>query len=79
MNTPTINKSRPVPRRRGKLSVPPAVRSAAQAYKAAYRALYGIPPALSWDGKWVRLAGHKEGVTPRRLKELTAQLIRRIP
>lgn len=77
MNTPTINKSRPVPRRRKPKAVPPAVRLAANNYKAAYRAVYGIPPGMKWDGTWIRLEGQTEGVTAKRLKEMTALLLNR--
>lgn len=72
---PTVNKRIPMPKRRVPApKVPPAVRAAADAYKAAYKDCYGIPPSLRWDGKWIRLAGQASGVTARRLKEMTTQL-----
>jgi hypothetical protein len=79
--TPVINKRQPIPkarRARVKRRVPPAVRAAADAYKAAYKALYGIPASLKWDGTWIRVQGQSEGVTARRLKEMTTQLQRRL-
>jgi hypothetical protein len=78
---PTINKRQPIPkvrRAKAKRRVPPAVRLAAEAYKAAYKALYGIPASLKWDGVWVRIQGQTEGVTARRLKEMTTQMQRRL-
>lgn len=46
----------------------------AKAYKSAYRALYGLVPRVTYDGRWIRLQGESQGVSPKRLKELTRQL-----
>lgn len=51
-----------------------ALRNAAEDYKAAYKAVYGMAPRLTWDGKWIRLAGEAQGMSLMRLKERTAQL-----
>lgn len=78
---PTVNKRQPIPNvRRAKVKrrVPPAVRVAAEDYKAAYKAMYGMPAALKWDGVWIRMQGQAEGVTTRRLREMTTQLRRRL-
>ena len=57
-----------------KIKVPESLRNAADDYKDAYRSLYGMKPTLTYDGTWVRLTGHTEGITMKRLKELTRQL-----
>lgn len=56
--------------------VPAAVRDAAAAYKAAYKAVYGIVPTLRYDPreKWIRITGVTGGVSLSRLKVLTTQL-----
>lgn len=54
--------------------VPSAVRGAADEYKKAYKAVYGVPPRLFWDGQWIRIHGHSEGVTAARLRAMTTQL-----
>lgn len=56
------------------LRVPPAVRAAADAYKKIYKAVYGCPPRLTWDGQWIRIHGHNEGVSASRLRAMTTQL-----
>ncbi len=77
---PTINKRIAIPktRRKGRLRVPATVRKAADEYKAAYSRMYGVPAGLTWDGVWIRIAGQPEGVSTRRLREMTTQLKRRI-
>lgn len=71
-----LNKRAAIPQPRRKRAVPAAVRAAAQEYKAAYKSLFGVEPALKWEqaGQWVRIKGQAQGVSVRRLKELTAQL-----
>lgn len=65
----------PMPKRRkARPRVPQALRDAAQDYKDAYKAAYGVKPELTWDGKWIRIKGQAQGVSLRRLKELTTQL-----
>lgn len=51
-----------------------SLKKAAREYKQAYREVYTINPKLTYDGKWVRLQGVAEGVSTKRLRELTAQL-----
>ena len=46
----------------------------AKAYKVAYRTVYGLIPRVTYDGKWIRLQGEAQGVSPKRLEELTRQL-----
>ncbi len=50
---PTVNKRLPIPkpRRKGKISIPPNVRKAANAYKLAYHSTYGgyYRAALGWS------------------------------
>lgn len=79
---PEVRRSIPVPnprRRKGQPKpIPASLRRAADEYKAAYKACYGIPISLKWDGKYVRIMGQTQGVTPSRLKEMTTQLRRRI-
>lgn len=65
------------PRRKG-INVPAPVRRAAAEYKAAYKAVYGIPPTLRWDGVWIRITGQSQGVKLSRLKAMTTQLRARI-
>lgn len=55
----------------------PAIRRAARQYKAAYKDLYGFHPILTYDGRWIRIAGTPHGISLTRLKELTQQLINR--
>lgn len=57
-----------------KIKVSDALRNAAKAYKAAYKHVYHMEPRLTFDGTWVRLPGQKEGISLKRLKELTTQL-----
>ena len=57
-----------------KPKVPAVLRAAADAYKQAYKAVYGIPPTLRWDGKWIRITGQSQGVSLSRLKAMTTQL-----
>lgn len=59
-----------------KHKVPPAVRAAAEEYKRAYKAVYGVPPRLRWDaqGEWIRIHGVAEGVKVARLRAMTTQL-----
>lgn len=59
-----------------KHKVPPAVRAAAEAYKQAYKAVYGVVPRLRYDpsGPWVRIHGMAEGVKVARLRAMTTQL-----
>ena len=61
-------------RRKPKPKISAALRSAANEYKDAYHTTYGMKPELTWDGKWVRIKGQAQGVSLRRLKELTTQL-----
>lgn len=68
----------PKPRRSGPLRVPPAVQIAVKDYKAAYKAVYGILPQMRWNGTWIRLPGQNQGVSAKRLREMTAQLRRRV-
>lgn len=60
-----------------KIKVSDALRNAAKAYKEAYKRLYHMEPRLMFDGVWVRLPGQTEGISLKRLKELTTQLNRR--
>lgn len=77
---PAVNKQVPIPkvRRKAKLRVPATVRRAAEGFKRAYKAVHGVLPELRWDGTWVRITGQTEGVSPRRLREMTTQLARRV-
>lgn len=69
----------PAPKKRKpKTKVPASLRKAAAEYKEAYKAVYHMEPRLTYDGTWVRLHGSKEGVSTKRLKELTTQLRNRI-
>lgn len=61
-------------RRKSKPRVSPALRQAANEYKDAYKTVYNVKPELTWDGKWVRIKGQAQGISLRRLKELTTQL-----
>lgn len=59
---------------KAKIKVSEALRNAAKAYKTAYKAAYHMSPTLTFDGTWVRLPGQKEGISLKRLKEMTTQL-----
>lgn len=80
MNMPQLNKRVPIPapRRKTKVRVPPAVKTAAEDYKGAYKAMYGVQPSVKWDGTWIRVSGYTEGVNARRLREITASIKRRL-
>lgn len=56
---------------KGKLA---PIKKAAREYKQAYLKLYGVNPALTYDGHWIRIRGVSEGVSLQRLKQMTAQL-----
>lgn len=77
VDVPRRGKEPPIPKankrkeRRGRLA---SLYSAAKEYKQAYKAVYGVLPELTWDGKWVRIKGQPQGVNAKRLKELTRQL-----
>ena len=43
-------------------------------YKAAYKAVYGILPTITFDGTWIRIQGQVQGVKRKRLKEMAEQL-----
>lgn len=66
------------PRSRGESKKITGLRSKAKDYKSAYRALYGLVPVVTYDGKWIRLQGVAGGVSPKRLDELTRQLRARL-
>lgn len=70
--------AKPKPQRKARApkrtKVSDALRNAADAYKKAYKGVYGIAPALTYDGTWVRLGGSTQGIGLKRLKELTTQL-----
>lgn len=51
-----------------------ALKRAAEDYKSAYKALYGMAPVLTYDGTWIRIKGESQGFNLQRLKERTAQL-----
>lgn len=61
-------------RNRGESKKIKGLRDRAKAYKTAYRAVYGLVPRVTYDGKWIRLEGVAQGVSPKRLDELTRQL-----
>ena len=67
----------PQTRHKGKrpATVPKAIRNTIARYREAYRVLYGIKPEVAYDGKFIRPHGHAQGVTQKRLKEMTQQLI----
>lgn len=58
----------------GAVKVTDRIKKAAKEYKEAYRDLYGLNPRLTFDGKWIRLAGEPQGMSLERLKERTKQL-----
>lgn len=61
-----------------KTKVTPSLKKAAKEYKQAYVKVYGLTPRLTFDGTWIRLPGNKEGVSIKRLRELTTQLLNRV-
>ena len=69
------SKPKPVPKPRNKgAKVSGTIRNAARAYKQIYKSVYGVNPTLTYDGTWIRLQGQREGVSLKRLKEMTTQL-----
>jgi hypothetical protein len=60
--------------KRRALIVPKPVKNAIERYVRAYTAVYGVPQETSFDGRYVRLQGHNQGVTVGRLREMTKQL-----
>lgn len=61
------------PREKDK-AVPKPVVNACEHYSNAHKAVYGIPPQMEWDGTYVRIMGQPQGVTLKRLREMTNQL-----
>lgn len=78
-NIPLPRAERAPPKLRKKtVKVTPSLKKAAKEYKQAYVKVYGLSPRLTFDGKWIRLPGNKEGVSIKRLRELTTQLLNRV-
>jgi hypothetical protein len=72
---PHIRKSIPLPLHRRKPFKPSKTQQhALDAYREAYKAVYGILPGVSFDGVWCTLRGQPQRVRLRRLRELTTQL-----
>lgn len=68
-----------IPKRyRPKPATPTAITAAMDAYNAAYKRVFGVRTSLSYDGVYVRIAGQTQGVSRKRLDEMTRQLINRI-
>ena len=57
-----------------KRTITKPARAVVDAYKDAYRRVYGVPPEVKFDGTWYRITGHSAGVTAKRLKEMAQQL-----
>ncbi len=55
------------------------IQRAAHEYKEAYREVYGVYPSMRYQAPYVRIVGQNQGVTLRRLREMTSQLRRRAP
>lgn len=56
------------------VKLPANVRNAVKAYSEAYRHVYGISPEITFSGGFIRIMGQAQGVTKKRLKEMTNQL-----
>ncbi len=68
----------PAPSRKPKVKISKSIRAAAKAYKEAYKDVYRMNPQLTFDGKWIRIHGQDQGVSLKRLKEMTTQLRNRV-
>lgn len=55
-------------------SIPASLKKSVQAYSDAYLKVYGIRPEVTFDGAFIRIMGQVQGVTKKRLKEMTNQL-----
>lgn len=55
-------------------SVPERNIKAQDAYSAAYLAVYGVPPSITFAEPWYTIRGVTGRVALNRLKEMTAQL-----
>jgi hypothetical protein len=63
------------PRRKKRaIMAPRPIRRAMELYSAAYLKVYGVPPEWRWDGVYVRIVGITNGVTLKRVREMTNQL-----
>lgn len=62
------------PRAKKGIRVSESLKNTVVEYKRAYKALYGLVPHMTYDGTWVRILGSTQGISPKRLKEMTTQL-----
>lgn len=46
-----------------------------ESYKRAYKLVYGVTPVVTAGGGFLRVTGQSAGVTPKRLKIMTTQLL----
>ncbi len=70
-----LTKQAKLPKIRKKLGnvVPVAVKNAMARYREQYKRVYGSDPQWTWEPPYIRLKG-QDGVTPKRLAEMTRNL-----
>lgn len=55
-------------------AIPATLKHSVQNYCNAYKIVYGMVPEVVFQDGFIRIKGHTDGVTKRRLKEMTNQL-----
>lgn len=71
---PQVTMDAPVTRKRKAKTLNKYDKAAVKRFKAAYKAVYGVPPEIKRDGKWFRIRGQSAGVSRQRLVEMARQL-----
>lgn len=63
-----------VPLPKAESRTPKRIQHLMDKYSDAYKAVYGIPAELSFDGTYIRVLGQKLGMKPKALRRATNQL-----
>lgn len=62
------------PRKVKSIRVSESLKNTVVEYKRAYKSLYGRVPHMTYDGAWIHIMGSQQGISAKRLKEMTTQL-----
>jgi len=63
-----------IQRKRKAVGIPAALKTCVQAFKDAYKIVYGVTPEVTVRDGYIRIKGQEYGVTRERLREMTTQL-----
>lgn len=70
----TIDSRPKLPKRYRPKPTPEPITNAMKAYRDAYKRVYGVFVEVTYDGAFIRIAGQGQGVSRKRLTEMTRQL-----